>query len=770
MLRLLIGSAVLLAGLVLAIAGSGTVGGVEEDLLRYYRELPGRLQQLLVGLVQLVALTLGVAVVVVQLVQRHFLRLLAVVVAAVVAGVGMSALQELLGVRVADVERGTIGLLADPRFPQSTYLASVTAAVAVLAPWLSRRWRRAAWSFVAVLVVLRVVASVDPALDTVLALGLGMVVGSLGLLLFGAPNPAPQAAELVGALRQAGVEPAAVRPLDGGQSSLLRYLATGADDRQVFVKVRTPDDRSADLLERLWRWVRLRSGEVDRPFGTLQQRVEHEALLTVAAHRSAARAPNLVGIGTTPGGSVVLVTEAVDGRSLAELDWAEVPDDLLLSLWHDAGALHDVGIAHRNLHADNVVVDDRRQAWIVDYDRARLAAPQRDRRRDLAELLVALSLLAGAERTVRTAVAALGPEVVAGVLPMLQPLALTSETRRQLRSQQGLLEELRRRVQETTGSGPVALERLQRLRPRTALALVAAAVAFYVLLPQLADVEQTLAAFSEAAWEWVPLLAAATVATFVFATISFVGAVAEPVPFVPALRAQVATAFAGRITPANTGGMALGVRFLQRSGIDTASASTAVGLNTLAGFLVHLVLLAAALVAGPESDVPGFSLPDSTVILGIIAVALAAIGVVLLLRPVRRAVVGPALKAIRTSARSLAQVFTTPTRVAALFGGSLGITLANGIALLAAVLAFGGGPTPLQVLIAYLVGSALGSVAPTPGGLGAVEAALVAGLTGFGMPSAEAVSAVLTYRLATFWLPIPFGWVAFTWMQRREEL
>ena len=43
---------------------------------------------------------------------------------------------------------------------------------------------------------------------------------------------------------------------------------------------------------------------------------------------------------------------------------------------------------------------------------------------------------------------------------------------------------------------------------------------------------------------------------------------------------------------------------------------------------------------------------------------------------------------------------------------------------------------------------------PTPGGLGAIEAALVAGLTGVGMDPAIAVAAVLSYRLATYWLPI----------------
>ena len=50
---------------------------------------------------------------------------------------------------------------------------------------------------------------------------------------------------------------------------------------------------------------------------------------------------------------------------------------------------------------------------------------------------------------------------------------------------------------------------------------------------------------------------------------------------------------------------------------------------------------------------------------------------------------------------------------------------------------------------------------PTPGGVGAVEAVLLAALTGVGVPSGSALAAVVLYRLATFWLPILPGFAAF---------
>ena len=57
-----------------------------------------------------------------------------------------------------------------------------------------------------------------------------------------------------------------------------------------------------------------------------------------------------------------------------------------------------------------------------------------------------------------------------------------------------------------------------------------------------------------------------------------------------------------------------------------------------------------------------------------------------------------------------------------------------------------------------------------PGGLGAVEAVLAGGLTAVGIPAAQAIPAVLIFRLATFWLPIPVGWVSYLVLQRDGTL
>ncbi len=98
------------------------------------------------------------------------------------------------------------------------------------------------------------------------------------------------------------------------------------------------------------------------------------------------------------------------------------------------------------------------------------------------------------------------------------------------------------------------------------------------------------------------------------------------------------------------------------------------------------------------------------------------------------------------------------------------VTLAYAATLVFAVEAFGGGLSIPEICTAFMVAVTISTIAPTPGGLGALEATMIASLAGFGMDHGPAVGAVLAFRLATFWLPILPGWYTFVWMERNGEL
>ena len=134
---------------------------------------------------------------------------------------------------------------------------------------------------------------------------------------------------------------------------------------------------------------------------------------------------------------------------------------------------------------------------------------------------------------------------------------------------------------------------------------------------------------------------------------------------------------------------------------------------------------------------------------------------------------------VRTKSSFVISSFSNVPRNAAAFWSahswadspcSAALSLTYILTLAATLHAFRGGRPLLQVGAAYPVATAIAKLAPTPGGLGALESAMIAGLTGFGLPAGEAVSATLAFRLATFWLPILPGWASMGWMQRNGEI
>ena len=228
------------------------------------------------------------------------------------------------------------------------------------------------------------------------------------------------------------------------------------------------------------------------------------------------------------------------------------------------------------------------------------------------------------------------------------------------------------------------------------------------------------------------------------------------------MQVALASSFVNRVTPANVGGMALNVRYMQKAGIPPAEAVTGVGLNVVAGGIVHVVLLIVFFAWARQGDAAGFSVPGGSKLLVAIPVVLAA-------RrdrhgdPPRPRVRSPARASRRCASHcvSIATVARSPARLAALFGGSIGVTLAYITALACTLTAFDAGLSYAEVGAVYLGASLIAAAAPTPGGLGALEAALVAGCTGLGVDPSIAVAAVLSYRLLTFWLPILPGWLCF---------
>jgi undecaprenyl-diphosphatase len=252
-------------------------------------------------------------------------------------------------------------------------------------------------------------------------------------------------------------------------------------------------------------------------------------------------------------------------------------------------------------------------------------------------------------------------------------------------------------------------------------------------------------------------------ATYLAAAVAQAGAVNQPVPLGPLTTVQVACSFANRVTPAGTGGLGLNERYLEKQGVGRAPAIGAVSLNVVAGAIVHFFCTMLAIAVLGSAGIGGVQVPPGWWFLVAALAALLVAGGVLL-TPLRRRVMRPLI----TSSRELLHVVRRPAQAAKLFGGSAVVTMGNALALAAALACFGVHAPLDRVIVVYLGGSAVASVSPTPGALGAVEAALLAGLTGIGVSPGPALAGVLAFRVVTFWLPtIPGVW-AFHYLQRKR--
>ena len=771
LVRLTVWGVALVVLLLFVEVSTGTSAGLRTDLGGAATEPPLAFRQLVLACVQAAALVVPVGVVAVLAVPRRWRRLGTVVVAAA-AGAGLAALVDAM---VDDPDAiagaiGTEGWLLGSDFPSLAYVGGAAAVTAVGKPWLSRRWRRFADLAIVVLVVTIAVGGGQGAPELALAVAAGAVAGSLVLVAVGAPNRRPTSAAIATALGAAGVELRAlqVERAAGGRAQLYRASTT---DGPRFLKVYGNDTRDADLLYRTYRTLLLRDPQgTGASTSSVRLDVEHEALLLLLAARGGVACPTMHGVVALPDGSMVLVSDDVVGRRLDELAPDELDDELLEEVWAQAATLHRAGLAHGSLRAANVLVAAEPVAGhrivVIDLSAGTAASGPRDQAIDRAELLVSLADSVGPEAAVAAAARVLDPEDLAAAMPYLQPLALSAGTRRT--ASKATLRAARDQIAAATGREPVPLERLVRVRPRTLVTIAALTGAFYVLLPQLANVDESIDALGSANWAWLGGAVVMSLGTYVMAAIGMIGGVREDLPLVPTTEVALASSFVNRVTPANVGGMALNVRYMQKAGIPPAEAVTGVGLNVLAGGVVHIALLVVFFAWAGRSASTGFAIPSSSKLLVAIAVVLALLGIAVATRRGRRLVRSHVVPTVRQSLRSIVTLGRSPAKLSALFGGSVGVTLAYIAALSCAVAAFDGGVSFAEVGAVYLGASLIAAAAPTPGGLGAMEAALVAGFTGVGMDPPIAVAAVLSYRLVTFWLPILPGWLCFRLLERRN--
>ncbi|MFF5963576.1 lysylphosphatidylglycerol synthase domain-containing protein [Streptomyces collinus] len=612
-----------------------------------------------------------------------------------------------------------------------------------------------------------------------------------------------------------------------------RYFVTLEDGPPLDVTVVDREQQAQGFFYRAWRNLTLRGFATRSSLQSLRQALEQEALLAYAAIAAGANAPKLIATSELGPDAVMLVYEHSGGRTLDSLSDEEITDDLLRDTWHQVKALQSRRIAHRRLVGDAILVDRSRTVILTDLRVGEIAAGDLLLRMDTSQLLVTLGLRVGAERAVASAVGVLGPDAVADCLPMLQPIALSRSTRATLRRlareraqrerdavleasrqakqarleaeaeesvpvlekpdkktvraeqraekraidealeearEEDLLTQIRHAVLRIRPQAPVEPARLERVRPRTLISFMAGAIGAYFLLTQLTHIEFG-PLIANAEWGWVAAAVLFSMCSYVAAAMALLGFVPERVPFVRTVAAQVAGSFVKIVAPAAVGGVALNTRFLQRAGVRPGLAVASVGASQLFGLGCHiLMLLSFGYLTGTEKT-PSLS-PSRTVIAGLLTVAVLVLVVTSV--PFLRKFVATRVRSLFAGVvPRMLDVLQRPQKLVTGIGGMLLLTACFVMCLDASIRAFGDESTSISlasVAVVFLAGNALGSAAPTPGGVGAVEATLTVGLIAVGLPKEVAAPAVLLFRLLTLWLPVLPGWLAFNHLSRKQAL
>ena len=441
-------------------------------------------------------------------------------------------------------------------------------------------------------------------------------------------------------------------------------------------------------------------------------------------------------------------------------------DDQLLRVWEAVLQLHAHRVTHRALTADRILFAEDGSVVLLDPGGGDVGATDLQLRLDLAQLMAELALLVGPDRTASLAAKAVGADELVAVVPLLQPIVLYRSTRAAVRRRKDVLPELRKQLLAAAPGEDAPPVRLERVRPRTVVTLIASLAAAYLLLGELGRVSLR-STLRSADWRWTALALVLSALTYVGAAWSLSGYVPAKLRFVPTALAQLAGSFVTLVTPAAVGGAALNIRYLQRRRIPAAVAAASVGLSQVVAFTLHLLLLVVfAAITGSQDN----SLQPPTWVYFVIAALIVIVLVVVAIpagRRLLRARISPVLDQVLPR---LLAVVQQPRKLAEGIGGALLLTAAYILCLDVCIRALGGSVPLASTAVVYLTGSALGSLVPTPGGLGAVEAALSAGLTAAGLPGTTAVSAVLLFRAITFWLPIPLGWGALNYLEHRGYL
>jgi uncharacterized membrane protein YbhN (UPF0104 family)/tRNA A-37 threonylcarbamoyl transferase component Bud32 len=777
LMRLLFESLMIVVVLALGRIGVQTTSGLESDIHNGVQLAPSFLLSGITVLTNITTAIIPVGLAVERLFQRDGRRVADAVIAAALA-YGITSLLNiaiessyaprwLLTELTRHVNSGTTS-------PLHIYISTLIAFLTVLGFNDRPTLRTFTWVCIGIYAVATLMSGDSALVGLILTFLLGRAVAFGWRYACGVVNERPTGQMVVHMLAEAGLAPVSCT-WQGEHEDMRRYEVNCADGRTLDVTVLDRDRQAVGLIYRVYRRIRLRGPAQRRNLFSLRRTVDQEALMSYALRDAGISTPKLVAVRELNADAALLAYEGVHAIALADVPREKFTDELLEKVWQTVKDLGSKQIAHRRLALDSLMVDQHGEIWLTELRNGEVAAADLQLLLDIAETMTALALKAGPERTVRVGARVLGDDRIGAALPMLQPVVLTRTTRAAVRRSKHLLQRLREEIQElrpqvVTSAEPIKLERLS---PKTLLTVGAACFAVYVVLFELSAAnKQGLSldyALHHLSPPWLVVAIAASALTYVSAAMVLTGFIPEKLPVVHNLLVQVAAGFVSLVAPAAVGGVALNTRYMQKRGIKTGPAVSAVGASQAVAFVIHIALLATfSFIAGQnvgKSD-------SSTLVIAILLAIALLVMITMTVPPLRHFAKRRLAPFFADSLPRLLDVAQSPRKLSIALGGTILLSLFNSLCLWASIHTVSphNNISYATVTVVYLTAQTAGSFIPIPSGIGTVETAMALTLKAFNVDSGTAVLAVLLFRMLRTYLPAIPGYFTFTWLTRKGLL
>lgn len=743
------------------IAGGGS-GPLETALFRLFNNLPDSLTWLMT--VFSIPGTIGFVFFMTFLaaIRKHYMNALKVLLAGVGAYIAALLLKSLAirarpyvlldNVHVRETAIGANG------FP-SGHVAVATALALVIYRYLPKRFHKfVSWSVVLV-AVSRLYLGMHLPMDLVGGFAVGLIIGSAVNYAFGTLSAVHvSSAAVLKRMRALHFPVASVKTARVDARGSKPFFATMKDGSHCFIKVVDRENNTADWLFKLWRRIMYRRLEDESPFLTPKQHLEHESYVAGLAYANDVTTPRIVAVFEVEPNKWAQVQTGIEGGSLDKINQRRLTDKVLDDAWKEVSKLHAARIAHRDLRAANVLLDDQDKIWIIDFGFSDASARTEAMVRDNVELIASLALLVGAKRSIAAAKRALGVQGLRETAPYMNYSVLSSATTKELKKRHDLMNDIRIRIAKMVRQDSIRLKKVKRFDIRNVLIIAVVFIGGTVLLPRIGDFKNSYIALETARINLVLLGVACSATTYVLAAEIYRLIAVYPLKFGRTLLVQVGGSFANRLVPAGAGALATSTRYLIKEGHDTIQAASVAVLGNMIGFLGYATVFISVVVLSrtPLNKVVKVSVPPRLVLL--IAVFLIMVAAVVVLTPRLRKMVVTTLK---QSLQNFKLLLQRPIKMTAAVVASAGGTVFYALTLYASAHAVGIQLSLIQTFFVFTVGVTAAAITPTPGGVGGAEAGLTAAMVAVGVPKEQALAAAFIYRLLTYWLPILPGFICF---------